>query len=370
VIVSFLGIIAYAIGLGHFIVPLSYYGYLRRYRDKSWAIIVDYKFRPKIAVILPTYNESDVIERRLDNLRQQTYPRELTKVIVVDSSNDGTAELVENFAISDVSVELIRESKRTGKLKAIFLALDYVPQDTGAVVLTDADAVWEPDALEKAMRYLSDPEVACVTSGITYLQPEHDVLEHIYRDYYNTVRCCESKIHSTPIQNGPFVAIKAEVLRRVGLPSFTGSDDSIFGSLFALAGYRAIQVDDIIVREPVRTQSARMIRRAQTLLFNFLLTKRYAKKMGTYRKSSFEKVWRIEWWLNIANPWLLLTSATLIVADIAFGSILSLGILIVALALLFLKTARMWVLHQLYVVLATIRSARARAVVWEERNRR
>ena len=366
-IVSFLGIIAYAVGLGHLIVPVSYYLYLKRYRDKPWAITVDSGFRPKIAVILPTYNESAVIESRMDNLTEQNYPRELIKLIVVDSSNDGTAELVENWANSDSSVELIREGHRRGKLEAVFLALDHVPQDVGAVVLTDADAVWEPRALEKAVGYLSDPSVACVTSCMTYLDDEHYALERTYRDYYNTVRICESKIHGTPLQNGPFIAIKSELLRKVGLPTFVGSDDSMFGSFFGLAGYRAIQVDDIVVREPKRTQYARMIRRAQTALFNFLLTKRYAKKTRRYRKSSFEKVWKIEWWLHVANPWLLLASATLIAADVALGSILSLGILLVAIASLSLKTTRMWVRYQVYIMLATFRSIRARTVVWEER---
>jgi len=367
--ISLLEFVAYTIGLIHFATPLCYYSYLRRFRNKPWALKIDYNFKPKIAVILPTYNESEVIEKRLDNLRQQDYPGELIKLIVVDSSNDNTADLVEKSVRGDYSLELIREEKRAGKLEATLVALRQVSADVGAVVFTDADVVCEHDALTRAIAYLSDPSVGCVTSSMAYLDTREGQLQHTYRDYSNIVRLCESKIHSTPIHNGQFMAIRSEPLRRVGLPTFTGCDDSMFGSLLGLAGYRAIQVDDIVVMESTRSQFKRMIRRAQTLLFNFLLTKRYAKNIGIYRTSRFDKVWKAEWWLHIVNPWFLVTSAILVAIDIAFGSTLSLGIFIIILASLFSSTMRAWFLQQAYLIIAAVRSVFVRKVVWEKRSK-
>ena len=43
-------------------------------------------------------NEAKLIQRRLDNIYGQDYPKSLMEVIVVDSANsDGTAELVEEW---------------------------------------------------------------------------------------------------------------------------------------------------------------------------------------------------------------------------------------------------------------------------------
>ncbi|HLE04344.1 MAG TPA: glycosyltransferase, partial [Anaerolineales bacterium] len=46
---------------------------------------------PTISVIIPTYNRKHSLQRTLDSLRSQTFPRERFVVIVVDDdSTDGT----------------------------------------------------------------------------------------------------------------------------------------------------------------------------------------------------------------------------------------------------------------------------------------
>jgi cellulose synthase/poly-beta-1,6-N-acetylglucosamine synthase-like glycosyltransferase len=294
----------------HFGIPLVYYFYLKsRYLNKPWNIKTDESYKPKVTIIVPTYNEVKFIWDRLDNVYAQNYPKDLMEVIVVDSaSDDGTADLVKKW-ISErggVDLKLVEEPKREGKLSAVLESLKYVSSESNIVVFTDADALWEPDALNKATMYFADPLIGAVTSSITYSGDE--AFENVYRNYYNTVRIAESKIYATPVHNGPFLSIRTELIRKFGPPTFPGSDDSSFGSYIALSGFRAIQVDNISVKEPVRgSQFRRKVRRAQHLLLNFLKTKQYAKKLGVYRcTKSFEKIWKMEWWLHVVNPWLLI----------------------------------------------------------------
>ena len=285
----------------HFGAPLIYYFYLKsKYLNKPWNIKVDENYRPRVTIIIPTYNEAKFIQSKLDDIYDQDYPKSLMEVIVVDSaSNDGTAELVEEWASKhrDINLRLIREDERKGKLSAILKSLKCISQETDIVVFTDADSFWEPHAISKAVRYLADPAVGAVTASITYSEKG---LENVYRSYYNIIRVVESKIHSTPIHNGPFLAIKTELLSKFGLPAFPGSDDSSFGSFIAFTGHRAVQADNIQIKEPIRgSQFRRKIRRAQHLLLSFLKTKQYAKELGVYRyNKSFEKVWKVEWWLH------------------------------------------------------------------------
>jgi len=43
----------------HFGVPLAYYFYLKRaYLNRPWDIKVDEDYRPRVTVIVPTYNEA------------------------------------------------------------------------------------------------------------------------------------------------------------------------------------------------------------------------------------------------------------------------------------------------------------------------
>lgn len=364
-----LEVLALTIAIVHFATPLIYYAYLKRYERRPWNIRVDNGYKCRLAVILPTYNETEIIKEKLENIEQQDYPKELLKVIVIDSSDDGTAHVVEEWSSTnnDLNLKLIKEKERRGKLYALDLALKHVSPDCGVIVFTDADAFWNPKALSKAVSLLADPNVGAVTARIMYTGIKDKLLENTYRDYYNVVRVAESKVHSTPVHNGPFLAIKAELFHQMGLPMFEGSDDSAFASFIAFTGYRAIEVDDIIVKEPLRgSQILKKIRRAQHLLLNFLATKRYTKKRGLYIKSSFDRIWKIEWWLHVVNPWLLVVGTAFLFVDLAlFKSKTGLALLAIGLALLALKSFRMWVFQQLYLAIGAVRNLWNKNTMWK-----
>jgi len=354
----------------HFGVPLIYYLYLKsRCLNKSWNIKIEEIYKPKVTIVLPTYNEAEFIWQRLDNIYAQDYPKELMEVVVVDSaSEDRTADLVKKWISehNNIDLKLIEEPVRKGKLSAVLESLKYVSSESSIVIFTDADALWEPNALRKATMYFADPTIGAVTSSIVYSNDK--TFENTYRDYYNTVRIAESKIYSTPVHNGPFLAIRTELLRKFGLPVFPGSDDSSFGSYIALLGFRAIQADDIAVKEPVRgSQFRRKVRRAQHLLLNFLKTKQYAKKIGVYESTeTFEKIWKIEWWLHVVNPWLLITCIIVLLISVSCGSFAALIILGMGLMFLTLKTYRAWILQQLYLVIAAVRNLWTKETLWSK----
>ena len=353
----------------HFGVLIAYFLYAKgKWFRQPWNLTIDEDYKPKITVILPTYNEAEIIEGRLENLWRQVYPPNRMDIIVVDSSTDGTADIVQEWSSyhTNMRLQLIREKKRCGKMHALELAIANLPAKTEVVVFTDADAFWEPDALFKAARYLTDPAIGSVTASILYEENQNTLLENTYRDYYNLLRVAESKFCSTPVHNGPFQAIRADFLREVGLPNFVGGDDSAFGSFIAFTGYRSVQVDDITVREPIRgNRLIRKIRRAQHLLLSFLSTRGYAKKSGFYSKTSFDKIWMIEWWLHLVNPWLLTISVALSIIDIVcFGSILALILIAAGLSLLTLRIFRTWILQQFYLIAAAIRNLWTKDAVW------
>jgi glycosyltransferase involved in cell wall biosynthesis len=360
-------IVAVGLALVHFGFPLAYYCYLRKWLNKPWDVRRDPGYKPRVSIIVPTYNEVEFVWKKLDDIYAQDYPRELIEVIITDSgSKDGTLEVVKEWVHDhmDLDLKLVVDPRRKGKLYALLKALNYVSPDSKVVVFTDADAFWEPSALSKMTSYFADPSVGSVTACIYYT--DVDIHEETYRDYYNVVRVAESKMHATPIHNGPFLAIRADLLRKYGLPDFPGSDDSSFGSFIAFAGYRAIQVDDIVVREPIRgSQVWRRIRRAHHLIINFTTTKKYAKKRGIYKYNRvFENIWRIEWWLHIVNPWLLLLSAILLVLIAVSGSLIALAPIGAGLALLVLNIYRVWILQQAYLIMAMLRSLWTKETMW------
>ena len=64
-----LTLVAVALALPHFGFPLAYYAYLKtRWLRRPWSIRRDPSYRPRVTVIVPTYNEAELIESKLDEL--------------------------------------------------------------------------------------------------------------------------------------------------------------------------------------------------------------------------------------------------------------------------------------------------------------
>jgi len=365
-----LELIAIALIVVHFGVPVSYYWYLRKkWLNKPWNLREDPEYRPKVTIIIPTYREAKYIIRKLDNIYQQDYPRDRLEVIVVDSaSDDGTPELVKKWAKmhSNIRVILLQEPIRRGMVPALNYALKHVSKDSDIIIFTDADAFWEVDTIKKVTKYFADTSVGAVTTCIAPLNGEKHI-EAIYRSYYNVVRIGESKIHSTPVHNGALVAFRKKLLNRIGnLPTYTGNDDSTPASLIAFMGYRAIQINDTIVKEPIRKdQVSRKIRRAQHLVLHFIYTKNYARKCGIYKRTLFNRIWYIELFLHIMNPWLLLIALATLIVSILMGNLISALILALGIIVTCFKQFRVWLVTQLYLMIAIVKNLWNREIMWE-----
>jgi len=360
--------VAVVLGFVHFFVPAIYYEYAKtRWYRKAWTITIDESYQPRISVVIPTYNEREFIEGKLTNISEEDFPRNLLEVIVVDSaSTDNTAALAEAWARDNPNlfVRVISESVRKGKLTALLSAFEALGPLSEVAIVTDVDVRFQKGTIRKAAKYFANSSVGIVTASLAY---SSDVpAESIYRDYYNVLRVAESRKHSTPIHSGVFQAIRTRALRTVGVPVFPGSDDSAFASYMAFAGYRSIQVEDIAVKEPMRgSQFSTKLRRAQHVILNFLLTKKYARSKNVYRRTEFDTIWTIESWLVLVNPWILMAALLMVALSLLLGSG-EVGIipLVFGSALLLLKPYRAWMSQQLYLIMGLLRNLITAKEVW------
>jgi len=371
-----LDVLALVFGLVHFLVPLVYYGYLKRCLRRPWNVRVDSGYQPRVTVMVPTYNEASLIEDRLENLKGQDYLLEKLEMVVVDSgSTDGTAEVVRKWALKnpDVKVKVLEEPVRRGMNAALNFALKHVSEDADVLVFTDADCEWGSDALGNAVKHLSDPRVGAVTCSILPAKDDEGSFESTYRGLNNLVRVAESKLWSTPIAHGPFIAFKRDTLERIGgVPMWTGADDSAPACLAAFAGYRCLAMQDVVVREYVPRSlgenMVRRVRRAQHLIQHFTKTGKEARKMYFNAGKDFKMILVIEEFLHLVNPWLLMLAVILLLSDFA----LSLTIKPHAAFLLFaffgsmlVPSFRTGVLTQLILVYASIKNLFKKELIWK-----
>jgi len=361
-----------ALGLAaiHFGVPLAYYLYLRkRWLPKPWDVRRDPGYAPKVAVVVPTYNEAELIEGKLDNIYGQDYPRDRLEIIVVDSaSTDGTPERVRRWTEKhpDARLILVEEPARRGKAYALNEALKHVSPDAEIVVVTDADSLWpSTSTLVEAVKWFADPSIGAVSCVKLPESPGAAGVEEGYRGFYNIVRVAESKAWATPVFHGELAAFRRSLLEKVGgFPTDIGSDDSHTATRIALLSFRSIIPEDVICVEAVPRVGyhAWRIRRAQHLIQHFTKTLRE----GAKAPPRFRPILYTEAFLHLANPWILPAAAVLLVASAATGSITAALLLALGVALLLFKPYRTWVATQVYLLAASVRNLWTKELAWEK----
>jgi len=363
-----LTLVAVALALLHLGFPLAYYAYLKaRWLRRPWSIRRDPSYRPRVTVIVPTYNEAKLIESKLDNLARQDYPRELLEVVIVDSASaDGTPERVEGWARRNpgLVLKLIREPVRRGKAFALNMALKYAGGEV--VVVTDADATWSSGStLSEALSWFSDPSVGAVTCLKLPAGSGAGGIEGAYRSFYNVVRLAESKAHSTPVFHGELAAFRRTLLEELGgFPTDVGADDSHTATRVALKGYRAIAVDSAwcVERVPPRGYHSWRVRRAQHLVQHFTAILKHLWHVPR----ELYKILLVEVYLHLFNPWILVAATAILLYLMFNPSTVALALIVLGTTLLAFKPYRTWIMTQLYLVIASIRNLWTRELAWRK----
>ena len=128
-------------------------------------------FFPRVAIIIPAWNEAAVIGTSVDRLMQLDYPPGSLQVVVVDdASTDATPEVVAAKAAQYPGrvIPLRRERGGEGKAATLNHGLAHILADgwAQAIMIVDADVIYEPSALRRMTRHLADPAVGSVTAYI------------------------------------------------------------------------------------------------------------------------------------------------------------------------------------------------------------
>jgi cellulose synthase/poly-beta-1,6-N-acetylglucosamine synthase-like glycosyltransferase len=190
-----------ALGWTHVGYPLAA-GVLAELRRKR---VAKADIEPSVALVVAAHDEEAVIGERLEDALRLDYPRErLELVVALDGSGDGTREVVERFA--DRGVRLL-DLPRAGKLAAQHAGAASTSADV--LAFSDANSLWEPDALRHLVRNLADPQVGYVCGQLRLAEaPDGDSREGLYWSYELWLRQKESDCDSITAGNGAIYAVR------------------------------------------------------------------------------------------------------------------------------------------------------------------
>jgi len=195
---------------------------------------------PTVTVIIPTYQEANVIERRITNLFESDYPLDRLEVLVVDSaSTDGTAEVVRRLERErpELPIRLIEEDERRGLVSALNLGLRAAQGEI--VISTDGPTLYAPDAIRLVASNFADARVGAVTGRFGFPERETgvDQSEGMFWDFKNSLRLLEGTVDSTSFVSGELCAFRKDLISDLGDAS---ADDSYVGFRTRELGYRVV----------------------------------------------------------------------------------------------------------------------------------
>ncbi|MEM2759473.1 MAG: glycosyltransferase [Nitrososphaerales archaeon] len=294
-------------------------------------------YRPYISIVIPSYNEEKIIRTKLENTLEVSYPKDRQEIIVVDSSSDGTPEVVSEYARRCNYLRLIHEERREGVATALNKAYSTAVGDI--VVRTDCDSLLDENAILEIVSNFADPFVGAVAGKIIVLNKEKKELR--YRTIQQRIQMAESRMDSTFIIHGPFCAFRRELIKQIDPRSM--ADDTEVALEIRKQGYRVIYDHQAEYYEASPENFAERLelksRRAQGLIKLLLNNIRmcFNPRFSIYGMIVFP----MNFFMLIVSPVLMLVIPSLFVADLlltrSFVIIDSLALAFLALTVLLRK---------------------------------
>ncbi len=218
----------------------------------------DESFQPMVTLIISAYNEEEVIREKILNSLELSYPKEKLEIIVVsDASTDRTDDIVREFEAQGVFLK--RMSQRGGKTLGLNSA---VPEAGGEIIVfSDANAMYEDNAVGKLVRNFKDHRVGCVTGDSLYVNLEGSRVggnEKSYWDYDRFLKVMETKVGSMVGSDGALFAIRKSLYAPL---DFDDINDFVLPLKIVSNGYDCIFEQEAICKESATTYLEEEFRR-------------------------------------------------------------------------------------------------------------
>ena len=198
---------------------------------------IDENYEPTVTLIISAYNEEDVIQEKLENSLLLDYPAgKLAIVVISDCSSDQTNEIVQNFHSSRVT--LLQMPERKGKTAGLNQALQQINSEM--VVFSDANAIYDSQAIRKLARHFADPSIGYVVGHARYGTQSISAAgnsENLYWNYEIFIKQWESDFYSVVGGDGALYMIRRELYQPL---EATDINDFVNPLQIIAAGYRGL----------------------------------------------------------------------------------------------------------------------------------
>ncbi|MHB8525531.1 MAG: glycosyltransferase family 2 protein [Candidatus Acidiferrales bacterium] len=215
---------------------------------------------PRITVIIPAYNEGEMVMKSIASVALAAYPAERLEILVIDDgSTDDTWSYIERTAAQFPGrVTPIRFAKNRGKREA--LAEGFVKASGEIVVTIDSDSAIEPRALLAIAGPFRDPKIGAVAGKVAVYNRRHGIIPRMLHVRYilsfDLLRAVESSYRTVYCCPGALTGYRTSVVRSVlerwsaqtfwGVPCTYGEDRALTNFILE-AGFHTVYQRSAVV---------------------------------------------------------------------------------------------------------------------------
>lgn len=280
---------------------IAYYLFGLRY-GKNVQSVKSEAYLPKVSLVIATFNEEEIVKKKIENTVDLNYPKEKLEIVFVDSSTDRTREILNELKRkSDLNIILFKEEERKGLASA--LNTGYALASGEIVIKADCDLFLDKNSVKEIVKHFSDPSIGAVSGAIRVLNQSS--VEMGYRTIFERLRLAEANLDSTYLFN-PFSAFRKKLIQPIDRKSV--ADDAELALKIRQSGYRTIysptavayEVSPTSIKERIKQKSRRAQGHIRLIFQNLemLLNRKYGK-FGLI-------VFPANFFMMILSPWLIL----------------------------------------------------------------
>jgi cellulose synthase/poly-beta-1,6-N-acetylglucosamine synthase-like glycosyltransferase/spore germination protein YaaH/peptidoglycan/xylan/chitin deacetylase (PgdA/CDA1 family) len=243
-------------------------------------------YRPRVAVLIPAYNEEKVIERTIQGALDTDYP-DLRVIVIDDGSKDRTLEIARrSFAAEQAAGRvLILTKPNGGKAEALNFGLEHIG-DAELFVGIDADTIIAPDAIRRMVPHFLNPKVAAVAGNAKVgnrvnLWTRWQALEYITSQ--NFERRALNTMGAVSVVPGAIGAWRTKPVREAGgYHVDTVAEDADLTMALLRSGYRVEYEDQALAFTEAPTSANALMR--QRFRWSFGILQAVFKHKGVFAR--------------------------------------------------------------------------------------
>ncbi len=195
-------------------------------------------YEPEITLVVATYNEEAIIQKKIENTFHLNYPAHKLKIIfTADGSNDNTVNIISQYP----SIQLLHKPERKGKVAAINRTMEYVK--TPYVIFCDANTFLNPDCIKEIVKHYADEKIGAVAGEkkVIDLSAEKNTAgagEGLYWKYESFLKRLDARFYTVVGAAGELFSIRTALFEPVENNILL--DDFMISMKICRKGYRVM----------------------------------------------------------------------------------------------------------------------------------